>query len=295
MRNALFAALSLVLVLCTALCGADVFSFVPADSIAVVRIDPQTVLKRPEIAKHLNAPEVAAKRLEFAQKAGCSIEDINTAVAACTFSGDGVMLLGLNKKVDLAAAIKKLNVPVSSFKVGSHTMYYGADRSGIAQVASDVIMLGHAGDVREALAGKRGMSPELAQIVKQVSKNSCVAWLAFYVDKEIKGSAIYKFAGKNLADHSLSAEFIFTSEESARQIGAMLPMYAGMVSGMLFSADPELGADVLKSFRTNINGRSITLSLYVPQALAGRIADFAAAQGKKHLDKNGGSIPGYSK
>ena len=291
MKKLSFVTIFVLFALCVRLTAADVFSFVPADSVAVMKIHPSLILKRPDVAGYLSMPAVAAKRLEFSRMVGCSIEDVKNIVAALSIGGDGVMLVEFSKPVDIASAISKTKAPLTPFKVGKYTMYYGADRAGLAQMAPDIVMMGDAGDVKNALQGAFGVTAFLRQAIAGVDRTACAAYLAVAIDGEMTGNAVYDFCGPDLADHKIDARFTFNDAETAKQMSRMVPMYAGMVSGLAFGDAPELGAEVIKSLKTGRKDNTLTLFLTIPKSLADSIVNYAAQKGQKYGDA-GNKTPG---
>lgn len=261
----------------------NLYSFVPADSQVVVTVDTASILRRPEAVKVLNDPEVMAKQLEFSSMAGCSIRDLKTVVVAVGNAGNGVILFEMSKKVDVAAALKNLNVKTVAVQVGKNTVYQGEQRSAISQINDNIVIVGSPEDVKNALSAKQGMSEDLTALAKPFFSSSAVAWMVFESGKSLKGSASYGFCGKDKADHCFAASFIVGSKEEAAQVSSMIPMYAGMFTGMVFAQNPELGAKIVKELKVKTSGSKVMLSLNIPAAMADEISSYAVEQGKKSI------------
>ena len=284
MKKLFFAIVSAVTVASSAVFAGNLFSYVPADSQAVVKIDAASILSRPEAVKVLNDPVAMAKQLEFSSKAGCSIKDLKSAVIAVGDAGSEVFLFELSKKIDVAAALKNLGVENTPAKVGKYTVYQGDQRAAISQISGNIVIVGSPEDVKAALEGQQGMSAELTALAKPFAASTeAIAWLVFDAGKSCKGSAVYKFCGQDKADHDFSAQLILKNAEEAAQTAAMVPMYVGMFSGAIFAQNPELGAKVAKGFKVKTAGSNLELKLNISAALADEIASYMAEQGKKSL------------
>ena len=284
MKKLFFAIVVALTCVFTIVNAGDLMSFVPADSQAVIKVDASAVFSRPEAAKVLNDPAAVAKQLEFSAKAGCSLKDLKTAVIAVGNTGNGVILLEMAKKIDVAAGLKNLQAKVAESKVGKYTIYQNDMRSAICQVSDNVIMAGSPEDVKCALTEKRGISSAMQELFSKIAvKNgdAAMAVMVFDAGKSLKGSASYIIRKNN--DHFIAGTLKFANREEAKQMSAMMPMYAGMFSGMFFGQNPELGAKVIKNFKVETSGSDVVLSINIPVALVDEISTYAAEQGKRTI------------
>ena len=273
----------LLVIICFVCSASGVFEQVPADSSVICRFDIGAVLVRPEVNKMLNTRESLETQLEFAKKAGCSISDITEAVIAIWGDNRTAVLLKLNKNVDVDAAVKKFQA--ADKKLAGKAAYYAINSGAVSQIAGDVVVFASPEDMTAFLASAKGLPAQLKQLSAGFdAPKAPIAWMVFG-GKGIKfsGSASYNFAGKNGLDHVISADIVFRKEKEAQQFAALAPMYSGMFSGMLFGADPNLGAEVVKNFRVSDFGKTVRLSIYLPAALVDRITAYAQVQGPKQL------------
>ena len=267
----------------------DIFKYVPSGSIAVGRVDLKVLYSRPEVQKALNDADLTAKQAEFAAKTGCSIKDVSEAVVCINEKSKAILLIRLNKNIDAAAA---LNNYKKSFKVvpaGKFRILQIENDAALCQLDSSTVALGSPADL--AILGNTafGMPESIKKYAGGVeNKKDTLCWLIF-CQPGSAASCMFSlnFSGSSKQDYDFNAEFIFADAKDAAQFAAMVPMYAGMFSGMFFSARPELGAEIMKNLRVTQPGNSLKINLNVPSALADKILAYSRSEDVKKMLNNG--------
>ena len=276
----LFAAIVLLLTAVVSSASADgIFEYVPADSRVVINVDASALLTRPAVSEVLNSKEAMAKQLKFSEIAGCDIKDLQKAVVAAGDTGKGVVIFSLSKKIDVPAALKKSGVIFTPEQVGGKTIYARDKRSAVCQMADNVVIFGAPDDLKALINGKCGIPADLSGYLSG-QKGTSPVWAAFTADN-LRGFASLNFAGKEQTDILFAANIEVSRAEDVPQVAAMVQMYAAMFSGIAFSGAPELGEKMVKSLQVNTQGKTITLSLLIPAALAEEVAGYVNECGRK--------------
>ena len=269
----------------------NIFDYVPAGSSAVGRVDMAVLLNCPEVKKALGDPESLAKQAEFAAKTGCNIRDISDVVICVGQKSDAVMLVQLTKAIDVASALEKYGSKAAVIPAGRFRVLKIDSKAAVCQLDSKTAAFGSSKDLVEFCKSVFGIPAELkAQISAFKNNKNTLCWLAFSEPQSGMGCVLsLGFSGKDNRDYDFNAVFSFADEQTAAQFASVTPMYAGMFSGMIFSAKPELGAEILKQLKITPAGNTIRLNLAVSAELADKIATYAKSSDvKKMLNNNAG-------
>ena len=278
MKKLLFAIALVVAAVCSSVFAGDIADYVSADSAAVVRVDAAALLNHPEVMKAINSSEALAKQLEFSAKAGCNIKDLQEAVISVGMFGDGTLALRLSKKIVIADALKKFGDDFEQIKVDKYSIFVRDSRAAVCQFADDVVVFGSVEDLKKFVAAKRGIPEALKEFIPAKEKLAPV--FAAYAVDGLKGNASCNFSGKDKKDLLIYAEFVFKKAKEAKQFVAMLPMYTGMISGMIFADAPELAEKVMQAFKVSVVGNKVIVTLNISAALADEIASMLNELGR---------------
>ena len=279
MKKLLFAIAVAVTAACSAVFAGDISEYVSADSSVVVRVDVAALLNHPVLMNVINSSEALAKQLEFSQKAGCNIKDLQKAVISVGTCGDGTLALRLSKKIVIADALKKFGDDFKQIEAGKYQIFARDSRAAVCQFADDVIVFGSVDDLKKFVSAKRAIPEALKEFFPANGKFAPV-FTAYAVDG-FKGNASCSFSGKDKKDLLFAAEFVFKNAKEAKKFAAMFPMYAGMFSSMIFADAQELGAKVMQAFKFSTSGNKVTVTLDISAALVDEIASMLDELGRE--------------
>ena len=283
MKKICFAVTLMVTALCSAVCAGDLLKYAPEGAQLIANVDVSEIVKRPEVIKFLQSEDAMAKQQEFASKVGFGINDINCALLVINGSGSGVLFVETTKKIDVASAIKKLNINAVAKKSGKNEIWCFDGNSYICQVSDKVFALGDDDDIERALGvnTKCGVSGEMAKMVNSCRKTDNVAWMVFADDNAMSGILSYAFVGKDKKDHEINISIKVANEAQAKQMAAVIPMYTGMFVGAVFGDNPELGAKVMSCVVPFVKDSQFGVKIRLSAALVDEIISYVAAHGRE--------------
>ena len=79
----------------------SLFRYAPDSTVAVVQADVVRLLQHPDVVRTLNEPENLKTRQEFEKKTGIRVEDFKKILIFISASGDAVVLIGVDEKLDV--------------------------------------------------------------------------------------------------------------------------------------------------------------------------------------------------
>ena len=284
MKN-VFLTVALFAVLAVSAVETSLFKYAPDSTVAVVQADVTRLLQHPDVIKTLNDPENLKTRQEFEKKTGIRVEDFRKVLLFINASGEAVVLINVDDKLDVENLFARNGVQFQRIPVGDKTIFRLAEtgRRGkkveVLKMAPGVVLCGEEGDMASYLKQPRGKASQVAAVAAQIPADPPL-WLAFVnVFKNPQGQIddprqlylTFRFAGKKMNDLDFRVKLFCSDGEGARILAGTIPMYLNMGIALAVN-DPELGKELLSSVKIDTVEKDVLVSVCISEQLSQKMS-----------------------
>lgn len=297
---------ALLVVFACALYAADtaLLSYAPAKSDLLALADIQKILALPDVQKQLADPTVV-KELAAMEEVGIKLGSFKTMMIFHWEDRTG----GALRIADAGAIRAKLDESVTGEKgaavaardVNGRRIYRITNAKStdnpvdVVFVADDVMLFCQVDDLDPYFAAEKMPAATAAKIaVPEVEFWAC--WnnpepppaKPDPNTPDVRSvTATLRFAGEAKHDLDIRAVGVFGDEKSAAQIGMQIPGLMQIGVGMFFGDDPKTGEKLINALKHEVNGSTVTFSLYLTEELVQRIVSTAQAALKDSENADG--------
>ena len=295
----IFVTVALLAAVVLAAADTALFKYAPNDSTGAVEVDVLPLLKHPRVAEALNKPEYVKTRQEWESKTGIRLQDFKKVVFFVNASGKGIVLLNVDKNLDLEKFFSQNQVKFQKLTVAGKTILRVMDpvknnkTAELAVLAPGVIIAGEKGDIARYLNAPRGNARALQALVQKIPAGFSM-WTAFVntfpnpqgqVEDPRQLYFAFRFAGKEQRDLNFSLKLFCNDANGAQALSAMLPMYANMGLAMVFSSDLKLGNELVMLLKPVVEENTVLADVTISAELVEKIAVYFEKNAKKFVKK----------
>ena len=311
-----FQTAALFAVLAVSAVETSLFKYAPDSTVAVVQADVTRLLQHPDVAKTLNEPENLKTRQEFEKKTGIRVEDFRKILLFINASGEAVVLINVDDKLDVEKLFARNGVQFQRVPVKDKTIFRLAEagRRGkkveVLKMAPGVVLCGEEGDMASYLNQPRGKASGAAAVAAQIPADPPL-WLVFVnafknpqgrIDDPRQLYLTFQFAGKKMNDLDFRLKLFCGDEEGARILAGTIPMYLNMGIALVVN-DPALGKELLSSIKIDTAGKDVLVNACISEQLSQKMSAYfknnadrllkqgAAQAGVEETDGTDGKAP----
>ena len=280
-----FLSVALLAVFAVSAVETSLFKYAPDSTVAVVQADVTRLLQHPDVVKTLNEPENLKTRQEFEKKTGIRVEDFRKILLFISASGEAVVLIGVDEKLDVEQLFVKNGVKFQKVPAKGKTVFRLAEagRRGkkveVLKMAPGVILCGEEGDMVSYLDQPRGKAAQVTAVAAQIPADPPL-WLAFAnVFKNPQGKIddprqlylTFQFAGKKMNDLDFKLKLFCGDKEGAQILAGTIPMYLNMGIALVVN-DQALGKELLSSVKIDTADKDVLVNAYISEQLSQKMS-----------------------
>ncbi len=295
----LTAALSLTL------CAVDpgLLKFMPENYEAMALIDVSRVLSLPDVKTAIADPQFA-DQLAVLEQVGLKLSDFKAlAISTCDDWGAGIFRItsgeNLRKALDKSITVDipdSGDISVAAMQVNGRRIYRfnqeGRNEAVACTFIADDLVLCSDPEGLEKFFAARMLSEDA--IGKLAVPSEVTLWGIWRntepppAENGDNGRAekvivTLNFSGDAMRDIDAAAAIECDSEKFASMLGMMIPGYLSIGSGVVFADNPKLGEQFIKAFKSNVDGKTLTVSLHLSEELSKHLAEFSTRMAKDQM------------
>ena len=295
-------ALTVVLTLAVGAIDTGLLEYVPAKSELTFLVDVDKLLKLPAAKSVLEDEEVSGAAAELA-KAGVGFSDIKAAMGFAHENDGGVVLKicnGNKIKELLDSSPNQNGLTIEAMQVNGRRIYRfiakGRGEKPVCTFIADDLILWADGvkNLERFIAAPKLSAAETGKFASGIP-SGIAFWGAWRnpepapkqgdkaADRVEAVTATLDFTGKELRDIDVTADILCGSGNFASMLGMMIPGYVSIGSGVVFSDAPELGEELMKGFKSRIDGKMLKLRLHISEKLVRHITEFSTRMAKEQV------------